>query len=113
MGEMLDTIRAVANPAAVLLRGVTRLPAGKRVAEDWICRCGFRASVTPPARIGAATPGRSPPGHLNRPLAQTVADTLEWWRKLLQSRQNAFRQENLSLPARERELLTVLADQRP
>ena len=113
MGEMLDTIRAVANPAAVL----------REASRDFLQANGVQAWVDLPVWIPgvgdtAGSHRRSnaralAAGLKFRPLAQTVADTLEWWRNLPQSRQNAFPAGKFGLlPARERELLTVLVDQR-
>ena len=111
MGEMLDTIRAVANPAAVL-REASRDFLQANGVQAWAdLPVWIPASATPPARIGAATPGHAAGLNFNR------------WRRRSPTRLNGgaicrshgrmrSRQENLVVASGERELLTVLVDQR-
>lgn len=110
MGEMLDAVRAVANPAAVLREASCDFlqAHGVQAWSDlpvWIPGVGDTAGAHRRSSARALAAGLT-----LRPLAQTVADTLAWWRQLPPSRQNAFPAGKFGLPPdREQDLLRRLA----
>lgn len=110
MGDMLETIRAVANPAAVLREAPREFLQANEVQAwsdlpVWIPGVGDTAGAHRRSSARAIAAGLR-----FRPLAQTAADTLAWWRKLPESRQNAFPAGKFGLSlAREQALLRSLA----
>ena len=110
MGDMLDTICAVANPAAVL-REASREFLAAHAVQPWVDLPVWIPGVGDTAGAHRRSTARAIAAGLRlRPLTETVADTLAWWRRLPESRQNAFPAGKFGLsPAREQELLGVLA----